>query len=162
MLNRIPSLAILTCAVVLSAQTPPDSIQGRVVGVSDGDTITVLQIDAQGHKTPIKIRLDGIDCPEKAQAFGQRAKQYTSNMVFGKEVTVQISGKDRYGRSLGEVFISTTSVNQSLVKDGLAWWYRKYTPEDRELEALETSARSERRGLWQDKQPTPPWEFRHP
>ncbi len=94
------------------------------MGVSDGDTITVLH-NGKGER----IRLHGIDCPEKRQAFGNRAKQLTSNLVFAKTVTVQVLDRDRYGRTVGEVLLPDgRSLNQELVKAGFAWWYRRHAP----------------------------------
>ena len=129
---------------------------GLVVSVLDGDTIEVL------HNTrPERIRLSGIDCPEKGQAYGNNAKHAASALVFGKEVTLQTHGKDKYGRTLGDVFLlDGTNVNQELVKQGWCWWYRKYAPGDTVLEGLEKEARGARKGLWADPQPVPPWEWR--
>jgi micrococcal nuclease len=128
---------------------------GRVVGVTDGDTVTVLH-----DRTPIKVRLFGIDCPEKRQAFGQKAKQFTSAMAFGQDVTIQEHGLDKYGRTLGDVMLTDgRSVNQELVKAGMAWQYRKYS-QDRILAELEAKARKAKRGLWVDPHSVPPWEWR--
>ena len=127
-----------------------------MVSVLDGDTIEVLN----GHHTE-RIRLSGIDCPEKGQAYGQNAKQATSALVFGKDVTLQTHGKDKYRRTIGEVLLPDgTNVNHTLVKEGWCWWYRKYAPGDATLERLETEAREAQRGLWADPQPVPPWEWR--
>ena len=116
---------------------------GKVVGVSDGDTIKVMR---EGRA--VKVRLHGIDCPEKRQPFGTRAKRYTSEMAFGKEVTVRVKTTDRYGRIVGEVILPDgLSLNKELVYVGLAWWYRKYAPDDRALKALEEGARAEKKGL---------------
>lgn len=130
---------------------------GTVIGVSDGDTITVLY---QGY--PEKIRLQGIDCPEKAQAFGQRAKQFTSDLAFGRVVTVRgLEKRDRYGRILGEVILPDgRSLNHQLLQAGFAWWYRKYSY-DVQLEHMESEARKSRQGLWVNPNPIPPWEWRH-
>ncbi len=128
-----------------------------VVGcvVSDGDTITVLQ-NGKGER----IRLHGIDCPEKRQAFGTRAKQFTSTLVFGNTVTVQVVDRDRYGRTVGVVLLPDgRSLNHELVRAGLAWMYRRYT-NDQSLSDLEEEARVARRGLWADAEPVPPWEWR--
>jgi len=129
---------------------------GLVFSVLDGDTIEVL------HNTrPERIRLSGIDCPEKGQAYGTRAKQAASELVLGGEVTLQTHGKDNYGRTLADVLLlDGTNVNQTLVKDGWCWWYRKYAPGDTVLEGLENEAREGRKGLWADPQPVPPWEWR--
>ena len=129
---------------------------GQVVGVLDGDTLEVLN----GHHTE-RIRLSGIDCPEKGQAFGQKAKQAASALVFGKEVTLQTHGKDKYQRTLADVILPDgTNVNQALVNDGWCWWYRKYAPGNAQLEKLEAEARGAQRGLWADPHPVPPWEWR--
>ena len=107
-----------------------------------------------------RIRLHGIDCPEKRQAFGKRAKQLTSNLVFGKTVTVQVVDHDRYGRTVGVVLLPDgRSLNHELVRAGLAWMYRRYT-NDRSLSDLEEEARVARRGLWADPHAVPPWEWR--
>ena len=128
---------------------------GRVVGVSDGDTIKVLH---SGKAE--KIRLSGIDCPEKRQAYGNKAKQFTSEMVFGKTVTIQDHGVDKYGRTLGDVILPDgLSLNRELIKAGLAWWYRKYS-KDQSLGTLEEEARTAKRGLWADPEPVPPWCYR--
>jgi len=151
---------IIIGVALLCAQLPLQAFSGRVVGVSDGDTITVLQSDSQGHQTPTKVRLAGIDCPEKAQAFGYKAKQFTSDLVFQKYVRVEVTDQDRYGRTVGEVLIGTTSLNQSLVANGYAWWYRRYAPKNETLKTLETQAKNKKLGLWIDHSPVPPWEFR--
>lgn len=141
----------------LVASTPTWGFSGQVVGVSDGDTITVLH-DGRGEK----IRLFGIDCPEKRQPFGQAAKRFTAELVFGQVVTVTVRDRDRYARTVGEVVLSDgRSLNQELVRAGLAWWYRKYST-DQVLADLEGEARRRHVGLWSDLDPVPPWVFRHP
>jgi micrococcal nuclease len=133
-----------------------DEFTGKVVGVSDGDTIKVLRLGKQ-----VRVRLSGIDCPEKRQAFGKRAKRFTSDLVFAKIVTVKVMDIDRYKRIVGEVILEDgTNLNHALVRAGLAWWYQRYAPGDRTLERLEKDARENKRGLWADPDPTPPWEFR--
>src|SRR5213594_2988209 len=129
---------------------------GKVVGITDGDTISVMH-----NGRAEKIRLHGIDCPEKAQPFGTKAKQFTSAMVFGKMVRVLTHGRDRYGRTVGDVILPDgANMNQALVKVGLAWWYRQYAPHDGTLERLEAEARAAKRGLWADPDPIPPWSWR--
>jgi micrococcal nuclease len=132
--------------------------EGKVVGVTDGDTITVLQ-----EKNPIKVRLYGIDCPEKRQAFGTRAKQFTSDLVFGKMVDVETVDVDRYKRTVGIVRLPDgTVVNQEIIRAGYAWVYARYCKKSICLEwkTLESEAASEKRGLWKDEKPVPPWEWR--
>jgi len=134
-----------------------EPFDARVFGVSDGDTITVLQ-----GTTQVKVRLNGIDCPEKRQAFGARAKQFTSELAFGKTVTVRPAGKDRYGRVLGDVILPDGRVlNQELVAAGMAWYYTRYS-KDKSLARLERRAREARVGLWSDARTVAPWEFRTP
>lgn len=129
---------------------------GSVISVLDGDTLEVLH-----NHHPERIRLSGIDCPEKGQAFGKKAKQAASDLTFGKEVTLQTHGKDKYGRTLADVLLPDgTNVNHTLVKDGMCWWYRKYAPGDAVLEGSEKEARAEKIGLWADSHPVPPWEWR--
>ncbi len=129
-------------------------IRGQVVSIQDGDTITVL-----AGKTSYRIRLDGIDCPEKNQAFGNVARQFTSELAFGKQVKVTYEDKDRYGRYLGTVRLPDgRNLNRELLKAGLAWQYKD--DESPVLATLEFQARQARKGLWADKNPIPPWEFR--
>jgi endonuclease YncB( thermonuclease family) len=131
---------------------------GKVVGVTDGDTIKVMH-----HGKAEKIRLSGIDCPEKKQPFGTRAKQFTSQQAFGKEVTIREAGRDRYGRTLADVILPDgRNLNQELLKAGLAWWFRKYSKNVR-LGELERQAREAKRGLWVESQPVACCRFRgHP
>lgn len=133
-----------------------ESFSGKVIGVSDGDTISVMR----GGRAE-KVRLYGIDAPEKKQAFGNRAKQAASDLAFGKMVTVTVVGRDRFGRTVGEVIIPNgRSMNRELLRAGYAWWYWQFAKNDKTLRRLEEEARAARRGLWQDRDPIPPWEFR--
>jgi endonuclease YncB( thermonuclease family) len=127
-----------------------------VVGLSDGDTLDVLR-----EGKAVRIRLHGIDTPEKAQAFGTRARQLSSELAFQQTITVQVHDTDRYGRLVGEVLLPDgRSLNQELVRAGLAWWYRQYAPHDTTLAQLEAEARAAKRGLWADADPVPPWAWR--
>jgi micrococcal nuclease len=131
------------------------TFSGKVVAVTDGDTIKVMH---QGRAE--RVRLAGVDCPEKHQAFGKKAKQFTPSLVMGQEVNVIAQKKDRYGRTLGYVILPDgRNLNRELVQAGYAWWYRQFSS-DSSLGELETGARAARRGLWQDSHPVPPWEFR--
>jgi micrococcal nuclease len=142
--------------VLLWAAPAHADFTGPVVSVLDGDTIEVL------HNTyPERIRLSGIDCPEKGQAFGTRAKQALSALVFGRDVMLDTHGQDKYNRTLADVILRDgTNVNHELVKEGWCWWYRKYAPGDTLLEGLEKEAREAQKGLWADPQLVPPWEWR--
>jgi endonuclease YncB( thermonuclease family) len=133
----------------------PEQFFGRVVGVTDGDTLSVLYGSGE-----VRVRLSGIDCPEKGHAYGTRAKLFTSQAAFGRNVTVQVVDHDRYGRVVGEVILPDgMNLNHELLRAGLAWWYRQYSS-DWELAGLEAQARAEHRGLWSDASPIPPWEYR--
>ena len=136
-------------------------ITGKVIGISDGDTITVLN---EKHEQ-LKIRLAGIDCPEKSQAFGNRAKRTLSDKVFSQNVKVETRDKDKYGRTLGIVKIGEEDINQYMISEGVAWHYKKYantqpTEEADRYAKAEETARLNKKGLWIQEHPTPPWEFR--
>ena len=148
-------LTFLVLLILFSAD-PGRAFTAEVVAVLDGDTIEVLH-----NGKAQRIRLQGIDCPEKGQPYGNNAKQATSALVFALEVTLQIHGKDKYGRILADVLLADgTNVNHTLVKEGWCWWYRKYAPDDVMLAALEAGAGLAQKGLWADPNPIPPWEFR--
>lgn len=139
-----------------------DVISGKVVRVADGDTITVLDANLQQHK----IRLAGIDAPERRQAFGQRSREFLASMVAAQQVDVETEKTDKYGRSVGKVILEGRDVNLAVVAAGLAWHYKEYeseqTPSDRMLYASdEQEARRFRRGLWVDNAPEAPWDWRH-
>ncbi len=127
---------------------------GRVVGVTDGDTIKVLC-----HRTEVKVRLAEIDAPERGQPFGAKAKVALSDLVFGRQVRLDITDKDRYGRSIARVWVGTTDANREMIRCGYAWAYRKYLTDTTLLDD-EASSRRVKNGLWADVDPTPPWEFR--
>jgi micrococcal nuclease len=146
---------VVSCFLLLPH--PAWAWSSKVVGVTDGDTITVLR-----DKHPQKIRLYGIDCPEKRQPFGKRAKQFTSELVFGKVVEVEPVTTDRYGRTVAFVRVENLSVNEELIKEGLAWIYARYCklPLCAEWQGLQLAAQNEKRGLWEDPGEIPPWEYR--
>lgn len=149
--------ALLLLAGALNAAT----LQGKVIGVADGDTVTLLDAQKNQHK----IRLQGIDATEKAQAFGNKSKQSLHEMVHGKEVFVDVQKKDKYGRSVGKILVNQTDACLEQIKRGMAWHYKQYaneqSPEDRDVYAqAESTARAQSLGLWKDKSPTPPWAFR--
>lgn len=147
-------VCLLFLVLILEAFPNTSDVSGQVVGVSDGDTITVLS----KAKKQIRVRLYGIDCPELHQAYGSKAKQYTSQLVFHTNVKVTVRGTDSYGRTLGIVTYDGGDLNQELVASGLAWAYvhysTKYLP-------IEKAARSKKIGLWTDNNPMPPWDFRN-
>lgn len=129
---------------------------GRVVGVTDGDTIGVMR---DGNE--VRVRLYGIDCPESGQDYGSRAKQYTSEAAFGKDVRVVVRDMDRYGRTVGDVYLPDGSyLNASLISAGMAWWYKEYAPKDVKLQRRHLEALTRKVGLWADPSPIPPWDYR--
>jgi endonuclease YncB( thermonuclease family) len=133
-----------------------EQFTGKVVGISDGDTISVLR-----EGKAVKVRLYGVDAPEKAQAFGTKARQFTATLAFQKDVTIIIHATDRYGRIVGEVLLPDgRNLSQELVREGMAWWYKPYAAKDTTLAQLEAEARAAHRGLWADAAPIPPWEWR--
>jgi endonuclease YncB( thermonuclease family) len=155
---RYISNFILIILLILAICFPvfAGSFTGKVIGVLDGDTIEVLV-----NKKSIRVRLHGIDCPEKGQPRENRAKWYASGVAFKKTVSVTVKDVDRYGRIVGEVILQDgKSLNKEMVRAGYAWWYRKYAPDDKELAALEEAARAARIGLWSLPEPIPPWEWR--
>ena len=132
-----------------------ESFDGKVVSVADGDTITVLT----DQKRQIKVRLYGIDCPESRQAFGNRARQFTSKEVFGKHVSVEVMDVDRYGRTVGIVTTADgTTLNRKLLRAGMAWLYTAYckAPLCQKWKQLERQAQQAKVGLWADKNTVPP------
>lgn len=130
---------------------------GPVVSVIDGDTLDVLH-NGQAER----IRLNGIDAPEKGQPYGKKAKQFLSDLVGGKTVTVESHKLDRHRRTVADVLLPDgTNVSRELLKAGFAWWYKQYS-KDETLGALEQEAREGKRGLWAGANPLPPWVYRHP
>ena len=131
---------------------PLFAFSGKVVSIHDGDTITVLQ-----DKRQIKVRLFGIDAPELKQPYGKKSKQFLANLIAGEVVEVDENGKDRYKRTIGTIYLGGTDINAQMVANGYAWAYRKfskkYTPQ-------ESQAKKQGLGLWRDKEPAPPWEWR--
>ena len=162
-------MTVIAVSLLFSLPVLAD-VTGVVVGVSDGDTVTVLD----AGKTQHKVRVAGIDAPEKAQPFGQRAKERMSTLVFGNDVRLEGDKRDRYGRTVAKVWVSppdcqrcpkTLDAGLAVLTSGLAWHYKKYqneqSPEDRERYAYaEDEARSRQAGLWTEANPVPPWEWR--
>lgn len=147
--------SVLALLVIALPSALSQEFSGRVVGVSDGDTITVLTDGA-----PRKVRLSGIDCPEKSQAFGRQAKEFTSSHVFSRQVKVISLGQDRYGRTIGEVILpSGENLSDLLLSNGYAWWYQKYSTDEHRHD-LEENARRLKLGLWTDQQAIAPWDYR--
>ena len=152
-LKILPLIILFTLLVASSSYAA--TLTGKVVRVLDGDTIEVLV-----NKEPIRIRLADIDCPEKKQPFGNAAKKYVLDVAAHEIVTVEARNKDRYGRTIGEVILPNgDSLNRLLISHGYAWHYKKYS-KDPVLAELENQARKDKVGLWQDKKPIAPWDWR--
>ena len=150
-----------TLMLCLALQVHADTLLGKVINVADGDTITVLDDTRTQHK----IRLTGIDAPEKRQAFGNVSKQSLAEQVAGQSVEVEWVKVDKYGRKLGKVLVAGLDCNLVQVKRGLAWHFKRYqrdqSPSDQQsYAAAEIDARAAKLGLWRDADPMPPWEAR--
>ena len=166
---RIIALAFAILCLLLSFAIA-GVLEGAVVHVADGDTSTVLDASKQQHK----VRIAGIDAPEKGQPFGNASRKRMSELVAREEVRVEFQKYDRYGRIVGKVWVTppdcptcgkTLDAGLAQIRTGMAWWYRKYaneqSNEDRgRYEFAEQEAKAKRAGLWQDKNPQPPWEIR--
>ena len=153
---------ILLIVLFIATDIQAADLRGRVVGVSDGDTITILDSDRRQHE----VRLAGIDAPEKSQAFGQASKTSLSEQAFGRDVVVVWDKQDRYGRIIGKILVNQQDVCLQQIRRGMAWHYKQYQKDqaliDRsEYSEAEAIARASHVGLWRDKDPTPPWEWRH-
>ena len=145
----------LLALIILSSYLLSYELIGKVVKVSDGDTITILTSD----KTQYKIRLNDIDAPEKKQAFGNKSKDNLDKYIAGKTVTVQYKEKDKYKRILGTIYYQNKDINLQQIKDGYAWVYKKYSKKSEYYKA-EKIARDKKIGLWSDKNPIEPSVFR--
>jgi endonuclease YncB( thermonuclease family) len=147
--------------LLFALQCQAELVDGRIVAVYDGDTVTLLDRNKKQHR----IRLAGIDAPEKSQPFGQRSRQSLADQVFSQDVTVETSKTDKYGRQVGKILVGGVDVNLEQVKRGLAWHYKAYAREQHRIDrqayaAAEATARAVQIGLWREKEVVPPWEFR--
>lgn len=158
-IRKIQRLFFLVLLLTLPLQQTVEAkdLFGLVVKIADGDTLTILD----GQKKQIRVRLAEIDTPESKQTYGNRAKQELSRLVFGKTVSVKVQDTDRYGRTVGRVYVERIDVNAAMVRFGAAWVYRRYA-KDPNLFFLESKARENGIGLWSlpESQRTPPWEWR--
>lgn len=151
---------ILAVTLFASFQALAD-FTGRVVSIADGDTITVLDSDNRQHK----VRIAGIDAPERHQPFGEKSRASMGELAFNQESRLDCRKQDRYRRDVCTVFIADKDIGLEQVTRGMAWWYRAYakeqTPQQRQdYEVAEFQAQSRRQGLWAEKNPVPPWEWR--
>jgi len=145
---------------VIKEYAPPVKgiISGTVTKISDGDTLTIIN----SENKLVKVRLYGIDSPETKQEFGSNAKDFLSNQINGKYITIDVIDIDRYKRSVGRIFLDDLDINRAMVENGYAWVYSQYCkiPECVEWERLQETAKINKTGLWQDDNPTPPWKWR--
>lgn len=139
---------------LLALMVAAPSLAAPVIGIADGDTLTILE-----DRQPVKIRLANIDAPEKRQAFGARSRESLSDLCFKKDARLEIQSKDRYGRVVAVVYCDDINANRAQVERGMAWVYPKYN-KDFLIPALQDQAFSAGRGLWADPHPIPPWEWR--
>ncbi len=160
----VSAIALLAFLVLLVSATPAiaqapdagDTLRGRVIKVTDGDTL-----DVQGADVIVTVRLHGVDAPESNQPYGDEAEEVVRRLAHDKTVEVEVVDVDRYGRAVGRVILPDGGeLNRILVYNGYAWWYEQYARGDRDLERLQNRARAENRGLWQQDDPVPPWDWR--
>lgn len=150
--KRVPRMRIPALVLFLLFST--SAFAYKVIGIADGDTLTILQ-----NRKPVKLRLANVDAPEKSQPYGQRSRQSLSDLCWGKDATYKAQYRDRYGRTVAVVTCGGVEVNRAQVERGMAWVYPRYN-KDRSLPAIQEKVRSQRAGLWRDRAPVPPWKFR--
>jgi endonuclease YncB( thermonuclease family) len=160
-LRRHAVTVMLALGALFSFPVHAEILTGKIVGISDGDTVTLLDV----NKRQYKIRLTGIDAPEKKMPFGQRSKEHLSDLIFNMDVQVETEKLDRYGRTLGKILFDRKDINLAMINAGLAWHYKKYQHEQSASDRLlysyaEEQARLRHIGLWHDAIPTPPWDWR--
>jgi micrococcal nuclease len=144
----------IVCFILSLFLVADKNITGKVVKVTDGDTITLLTSDNRQEK----IRLDGIDAPEKKQDYGEKSRQYLASLVAGKTVRIEYKNKDRYGRILGTVYVGSLNVNEEMISKGLAWQY-KYN-KDKNMAKLQAEAKAKKLNIWSVKNPVDPYDYR--
>ncbi len=151
-------LSLAPTCTSTSFQLSPEAtntIRGRVVKIVDGDTFDLLT----SNDSIVRIRLQGIDCPERRQDYYQKAKDYLGDLIFGKEVACTCLKTDRNKRIIGDVYVGKKHINLLMVLAGYAWHYKKYSS-DPLLANSELKARKAKRGIWAIENPIPPWEYR--
>lgn len=157
---RIPAafgLLLVLGSLLMATAALAEDLRGKVVGIADGDTLTLLT----ERREQVRIRLSDIDAPERRQPYGTRARQMLADLAFGKPARIEVRDTDRYGRTVGRVFVAGQDLNAAMVRRGGAWVYRRYS-DDAALLPLEREAQMQRRGLWSlpEAERVPPWEWR--
>lgn len=150
-----PSLTALLLPLLLAVPPASADVAARVVGVHDGDTLTVLI-----ERHPVRVRLTDIDAPELGQPFGTRSRQSLSELCFGKPAALEVRGRDRYKRTIARVTCAGTDANAEQVRRGYAWTFTRYAATGSPLYGIQREAQAARRGLWVDPSPVPPWGWR--
>lgn len=145
------TLLLLFIPLLLSAHT----LKGKIVRVTDGDTVVLLDSTNTQHR----IRLNGIDAPERGQPYGTKATNFVKELAAGKQATVEYENKDRYGRILGTLYVGDKNINEELLKAGLAWHYKFYN-KDKRLADLEKEAKEKKLNIWSEKNPIEPYRWR--
>jgi endonuclease YncB( thermonuclease family) len=156
--NSLGAIAVVLVTITAVVQRGGDdrrAVDGQVVAVIDGDTLGVM---VNGKE--VRVRLYGIDAPEKSQPYGPDAKRELSQRAFGRVARLESMDTDRYDRTIARVWIDGECVNIGLVEAGAAWWYRRYAPRDADLQLAEARAKTDRRGLWAGEEPVAPWDWR--
>ena len=160
MMHALKALLMALLAVCLFSCTgdapTAGTLEGKVVRISDGDTVTI----ETDNGTRVKIRLNGIDAPESGQEFGKESRAKIVELIDGKDVSVKTHSHDRYNRVLGEIFLDGRNINLTMVQEGCAWHYVKYSPNDKELAKAQQQAMEAKKGLWANPNAVPPWEYR--
>jgi endonuclease YncB( thermonuclease family) len=154
-------LVMLSFILLICKSATAETLFGHVIGVHDGDTLTVLDSYQQQHR----IRLSGIDAPELKQAYGRASKRHLSDQVFDRDVALDCGKVDRYGRRICVVLVDKRDVNLLQIESGMAWWYQAYAKEQapgygQRYEMAEQQAKAGGKGLWTEPSPLPPWEWR--
>jgi micrococcal nuclease len=147
---------LITLLTILFSVSISFAWQGKVVKVTDGDTVTVLNID----KKQVKVRLYGVDAPELKQSFGIQSKEFLSCLILGKPIKIENMGVDVYGRVIGKIFHEGNDISIAMCRSGNAWWFKKYAGQNIELKEAEELAKRQELGLWRHHKPLPPWEYR--
>lgn len=154
----LSSMTMAALAPIKTAATKEKvaTYDARVVGITDGDTISILTNNNQS----VKVRLYGIDAPERNQAYGSKAKEFLSSLIYNRTVTVQPISLDQYGRLIARIYLDGREMSLTMVQYGFAMWYQQYAKKDIELKNAQAKAKKQQLGIWQEANPTPPWEFR--
>lgn len=154
-MRRILKIFAVFLLISLHADIFAQTVSGKVTHIKDGDSF-IMQVNGKS----LEIRLDGVDCPEKGQPFSAKSKAFSASLIYNRNVSVKIKGYDKYKRALGIVYISETRIlNEELLRVGLAWHFKRFNKMEH-LAKMESKARKNRIGLWDDPHPIPPWDYR--